>query len=76
MRTGALSLKRNTPPDSEEESPIAKRSKLGGELEDLTPLLEDVRLEDIPRLCVERASPLVCVNQDIVGVQLGERIEC
>lgn len=27
---------------------------------------EDMKLEDIPRLCVLRPSPLVCVNQDIV----------
>jgi DNA polymerase mu len=27
---------------------------------------EDVTLADIPKRCVERPSPLVCVNQDIV----------
>ncbi len=27
----------------------------------------DIRLEDIPKLCVLRPCPLVCVNQDIVS---------
>ncbi|OCF32950.1 DNA polymerase mu subunit [Kwoniella heveanensis BCC8398] len=33
---------------------------------DLEVFDEDVRFEDIPALCVHRASPLICVNQDII----------
>jgi hypothetical protein len=28
---------------------------------------EDIELESVPRYCVERPSPLVCANQDLVG---------
>ena len=47
----------------------AKRRKTdrAGHLPDMEPFEEDVQLEDIPRYCVERASPLVCVNQDLVS---------
>ena len=37
-----------------------------GDLPDLEPFPGDVKLSDIPKRCVERASPLVCVNQDII----------
>lgn len=33
---------------------------------DMTPLEEDVPLEDIPASCAQRPCPLVCINQDIV----------
>lgn len=70
-------LKRSAPLDSDDESQCSpKRRKLDfdavdgfpvdPELPDLEVFPEDVRFQDIPPLCVERASPLVCVNQDIV----------
>ena len=34
---------------------------------DVAPYPEDIRLRDIPRMCVERPCPLVCPNQDIVS---------
>ncbi|OWT40517.1 DNA polymerase mu subunit [Cryptococcus neoformans Bt1] len=34
---------------------------------DMTPLEEDVPLEDIPASCAQRPCPLVCINQDIVN---------
>ena len=37
-----------------------------GDLTDIQLYPEDVQLDDIPKRCVERPSPLVCVNQDIV----------
>lgn len=36
-------------------------------LPDVVPRPENVKLGDIPRMCVERACPLVCPNQDIVS---------
>ncbi|ORX35733.1 putative beta DNA polymerase [Kockovaella imperatae] len=33
---------------------------------DLTPLPEDVDFRTIPKYCVQRACPLLCINQDIV----------
>ncbi|KAJ9125675.1 hypothetical protein QFC22_000637 [Naganishia vaughanmartiniae] len=35
-------------------------------LPDLEPFPEDIRFEDIPNRAVQRCSPLVCVNQDII----------
>jgi DNA polymerase mu len=37
-----------------------------GNLPDIQLYPEDVQLDEIPKRCVERPSPLVCVNQDIV----------
>jgi hypothetical protein len=34
--------------------------------EDVAPYPEDIRFRNIPRLAVERPSPLTCPNQDIV----------
>jgi hypothetical protein len=65
--------------DSDDGSPYSKRRRKNGNekgmvgrrmieyLPDMVPLSEDIKLEDMPRLCVERACPLVCINQDIVG---------
>jgi DNA polymerase mu len=38
----------------------------GEELADLEMWDEDIELEDVPRFCIERPSPLVCVNQELV----------
>lgn len=40
-----------------------------GDLPDMEMYDEDLILEDIPKYCVERPSPLKCVNQDIVSQQ-------
>nr|KIR46295.1 DNA polymerase mu subunit [Cryptococcus bacillisporus CA1280] len=52
--------------------PSAKRRKVNDGYvatyrDDMTPLKEDVRLEDIPSSCAQRPCPLVCINQDIVN---------
>jgi DNA polymerase mu len=52
--------------DDEQRGRPAKRRKMDGGLPDMKPYDVDVELEDIPRYCVERPSPLVCVNQDLV----------
>ena len=44
-----------------------RRTHVTVQLPDLEPFEEDVELEGIPRFCVERASPLVCINQDLVS---------
>lgn len=36
-------------------------------LPDLEPYPVDISLEDIPKLCIFRPSPLICINQDIVS---------
>jgi DNA polymerase mu len=43
-----------------------RRIDQGGTLPDLE-MWEDIELEDVPRLCIERPSPLVCVNQDLAS---------
>lgn len=48
-------------------SPNWEDEKGEAELPDMELFDEHVKFADIPRLCVERASPLVCVNQDIVS---------
>lgn len=54
--------------DDEEDGRPAKRRRTHGDhrLPDMKPFEEDIELEDIPRYCVERPSPLICVNQDLV----------
>ncbi|KIR53976.1 DNA polymerase mu subunit [Cryptococcus gattii Ru294] len=52
--------------------PSAKRRKINDGYvatyrDDMTPLKEDVRLEDIPSSCAQRPCPLVCINQDVVN---------
>ncbi|WVQ86482.1 hypothetical protein IAS59_000195 [Cryptococcus gattii] len=52
--------------------PSAKRRKINDDYvatyrDDMTPLKEDVRLEDIPSSCAQRPCPLVCINQDVVN---------
>ena len=57
--------------DEQSSDRPAKRRRTdhrAGHLPDMEPFEEDVQLEDIPRYCVERASPLVCVNQDLVSL--------
>ena len=77
IRTSGLKLKRSAPLDDNEKDLLTrKRGRLefnasdelvhDPTLPDMQPFPVDIRLEDIPPLCVERASPLVCVNQDIV----------
>lgn len=77
VRTGDATLKRSAPSDSEDDSHGGrKRRKLDFDavdgfvidpfLPDMEPFPDHIRLGDIPPLCVNRASPLVCVNQDIV----------
>jgi DNA polymerase mu len=54
--------------EQSENRPAKKRRTDGnGHLPDLELFEEDVELEGIPRYCIERASPLVCVNQDLVS---------
>ncbi|GFZ46743.1 hypothetical protein JCM24511_03963 [Saitozyma sp. JCM 24511] len=48
-------------------SPNWEDEKGEAELPDMELFDEHVKFADIPRLCVERASPLVCVNQDIIN---------
>jgi DNA polymerase mu len=58
-------------------SPNWEDEKGEAELPDMELFGEDIKFVDIPRLCVERASPLVCVNQDIVsGTRLSWRRWC
>lgn len=78
VRTGEPTLKRSAPSDSDGEVHGIRRKRrkldfdavdgfaIDPKLPDMEPFPEDVRLEYIPPLCVNRASPLVCVNQDIV----------
>lgn len=40
----------------------------GDSLPDLEMWDEDIELENVPRLCIERPSPLICVNQDLVCI--------
>ena len=77
ISTRESKLKRTAPIDSHGEVCVVRKRRriefdaldelaIDPTLPDMQPFPMDVRLEDIPRLCVERASPLVCVNQDIV----------
>jgi hypothetical protein len=47
----------------EEQSPAV----INDELPDMELLDPEVKFEDIPRLCVHRACPMISVNQDIVS---------
>jgi DNA polymerase mu len=62
--------------ESEEDTP-RKRRKIdqGDSIPDLEMWDEDIELEDVPRLCVERPSPLICVNQDLVCLHLHKWCE-
>jgi hypothetical protein len=78
---GGLSLKRPHMIDSEEEATPRKRRKGSpnwegekGELPDVELYPDDVNFHEIPKLCVLRGSPVVCVNQDIVGTLAWEII--
>jgi DNA polymerase mu len=54
--------------DEEEEGgrPRKKRRVAEERLPDLEMWDEDIELEAIPRFCIQRPSPLVCPNQDLV----------
>jgi len=58
--------------DEEDIDTPRKRRRIEQGLEKSLPDLEmwdeDIELEDVPRLCIERPSPLVCVNQDLVSL--------
>lgn len=49
--------------DSDSESPPKRRRT---ELRDMSPLPDDIDFRELPKRCVERPCPLVCINQDIV----------
>ena len=77
VRTGDPVRKRSaTPDDGHETQHGKKRRKLDfdavdgfaihPDLPDMEAFPEEIRFQEIPPLCVDRASPLVCVNQDIV----------
>lgn len=60
--------------DPDDEASRRKRRRIdSGHLPDMEPFEEDVELEGIPRYCVERASPLICVNQDLVSERTVSR---
>ena len=65
------------PPSPESQEPSLadgrKRKREASEEGDMDMLLEDVKLADIPKWCVLRACPLVCVNQDIASLSLDPR---
>ena len=46
-----------------------------GDLRDMSPLPEGISFEDVPKMCVLRASPLKCINQDIVGLTWNSLID-
>jgi hypothetical protein len=50
---------------SKEEQVVEKAEVIDG-VQTLRPLAYDVDLEDIPSLSIQRCSPLICVNDDIV----------
>jgi hypothetical protein len=54
--------------DTSDEDTPRKRRRIdqGDSLPDLE-MWGDIELEDVPRLCIERPSPLVCVNQDLAS---------
>lgn len=60
------SLKRSREDSDDRQSKRQKSSAHPDET--VQPLDPDIRLEDIPRLCIHRPCPLVCVNQDIASV--------
>lgn len=64
--------------DDDGETPRKRRKIDQGNdiLPDLTTWNEDIELEDVPRLCIERPSPLVCVNQDLVSLVSLHRNRC
>ncbi|WVF71352.1 hypothetical protein IAT40_006156 [Kwoniella sp. CBS 6097] len=66
-RHASISESIDTKPDIEQflGKPNVKMERRGG-LGDLEVFDDFVRLEDIPPLCVHRASPLICINQDII----------
>nr|XP_019011154.1 DNA polymerase mu subunit [Kwoniella pini CBS 10737]OCF49935.1 DNA polymerase mu subunit [Kwoniella pini CBS 10737] len=45
-----------------QEDGVAEKVKV----EDMTLLPDDIKLVDIPALCIHRGSPLICVNQDMI----------
>jgi DNA polymerase mu len=59
--------------EPEEEGRPRKKRKLNrtkGGLPDLKMWDEDIDLDEVPRYCIERPSPLVCANQDLVSSSL------
>jgi len=63
-------LSESSPSDNDEEGddgrPKKRRRITEDKLPDLEMWDEDIELENVPRLCIERPSPLICVNQDLV----------
>ena len=63
-------LSESSSSDNDEEGddgrPKKRRRISKDKLPDLEMWDEDIELEDVPRLCIERPSPLICVNQDLV----------
>jgi DNA polymerase mu len=55
--------------DTSDEDTPRKRRRIdqGDTLPDLE-MWGDIELEDVPRLCIERPSPLVCVNQGLASL--------
>ena len=57
--------------DTSDEDTDTPRKRRRIDQGDTLPDLEmwgDIELEDVPRLCIERPSPLVCVNQDLASL--------
>ena len=56
--------------DTSDEDTPRKRRRIdqGDTLPDLE-MWGDIELGNVPRLCIERPSPLVCVNQDLASQQ-------
>ena len=52
--------------EGDDGRPKKRRRISENKLPDLEMWDEDIELEDVPRLCIERPSPLICVNQDLV----------
>lgn len=61
---------RSTDSDIVPVSPTEGKPLLDKLKPEIAPFPPDIPLRSIPRLCIERASPLVCPNQDIVSKTL------
>jgi DNA polymerase mu len=57
---------RSSDEEEEDDRPRKKRRLAEERLPGLEKWDEDIELEDIPRFCIQRPSPLVCPNQDLV----------
>ncbi|ORY32892.1 putative beta DNA polymerase [Naematelia encephala] len=74
LKRRATALDEDSPPEVDGGSGIKRRRvdeiegiKMIDYLPDMEPFQEDIKLKDIPKWCVERPSPLICINQDIIN---------